>query len=231
MNPIRAHLDKQPGEMSSMFDTVAPRYDLLNDLLTFGEVRHWRTLVRDAIAPVPAETILDVAAGTGTSSIPLLEAGATVFPLDLTEAMLSVGRRQYPQLNFVAGDALHLPFQDASFDVVTISFGLRNVENPYAALTEFFRVTKPGGRLVVMEFSTPTQRLFQRVYRGYLSSLLPLISTLSTNASAYQYLVESILNWPNQRDLAAMISRAGWTGCEWKSISHGITAIHRARKP
>jgi demethylmenaquinone methyltransferase/2-methoxy-6-polyprenyl-1,4-benzoquinol methylase len=151
----RADLDKQPTEVAAMFDEVAERYDLTNDVLALGQTRLWRRAVVNAVAPRPGERILDLAAGTGTSSAPLAARGATVVPCDFSLGMLRVGRRREPALAFVAGDALRLPFEDAAFDAVTISFGLRNTVDPEAALAEMARVTRPGGRLVVCEFSHP----------------------------------------------------------------------------
>ena len=138
-----------------MFDGVAARYDLLNSLLSFGQDRSWRRETIAAVDARPGERILDLAAGTGTSSLPFQEAGAHVFPTDLSMGMLTVGKRQQPGLAFVRGDALALPYADCVFDAVTISYGLRNVEDTAAALRELLRVTKPGGRLVIAEFSTP----------------------------------------------------------------------------
>jgi demethylmenaquinone methyltransferase/2-methoxy-6-polyprenyl-1,4-benzoquinol methylase len=212
-----------------MFDRVAARYDLANDVLSLGQDRAWRRLVVEAVQPRSGQLILDLAAGTGTSSEPFALAGAIVVPTDLSLGMLTVGKQRLPALSFVAGDALRLPFADASFDAVTISFGLRNVEDTAAALTEMRRVTKPGGALVVCEFSTPTWRPFRTLYSNYLVAAIPkLASAVSSNPAAYEYLAESIQAWPDQQALAALITAAGWRNVEWRNLSRGIVALHRA---
>jgi demethylmenaquinone methyltransferase / 2-methoxy-6-polyprenyl-1,4-benzoquinol methylase len=226
----RATLDKQRDEVAAMFDRVAARYDLVNDVLSLGQDRAWRRQVVRAIDPRPGQLILDLAAGTGTSSEPFSSAGATVVPSDLSLGMLQVGKQRRPGLSFVAADALRLPYTDGCFDAVTISFGLRNVEDPAAALREMRRVTRPGGTLVVCEFSTPTWAPFRAVYANYLVAALPRIARLvSSNPVAYEYLAESIQAWPDQAALAAVIAEAGWMGVEWRNLSGGIVALHRAR--
>jgi demethylmenaquinone methyltransferase / 2-methoxy-6-polyprenyl-1,4-benzoquinol methylase len=227
--PARATLAKHQRDVAAMFDRVAPRYDLANDVLSLGQDRVWRRLVVDAVQPMRRERILDVAAGTGTSSAPLAEAGAFVAAVDLSFGMLAVGRQRLSQLTFLAGDALRLPFQSDSFDAVTMTFGLRNVEDPAAALTEMARVTRPGGRLVICEFSTPTFRPFARLYGSYLVAALPKIAALvSSNPAAYEYLAESIQAWPDQQGLADLIKAAGWRDVAWRNVSGGIVALHRA---
>lgn len=214
-----------------MFDHVAPRYDLTNDLLTFGIDRLWRARTVTAVDPKPGQVILDLAAGTGTSTHPFAERGATVIPADLSEGMLVEGKRRQPDLAFVNADALALPFADDTFDTVTISFGLRNVENVVAALTEMRRVTKPGGRIVICEFSTPTWAPIRWAYRKYLTSRVPLVALFtSTNPVAYEYLSESILAWPDQPSLAAQLVAVGWRDASWKNLSGGVVALHRAYK-
>ncbi len=213
-----------------MFDGVAARYDLANDVLSLGADRAWRRLVLEAVDPKPGQLILDLAAGTGTSSEPFAAAGAAVFPTDLSLGMLTVGKRRRPGLSFVAGDALQLPYADHSFDAVTISFGLRNVEDTTTALTEMRRVTKLGGTLVVCEFSTPLWQPFRRVYANYLVAAIPKIAhVVSSNPAAYEYLAESIQAWPDQQRLAEVIERAGWSAVQWRNLSGGIVALHRAR--
>jgi demethylmenaquinone methyltransferase/2-methoxy-6-polyprenyl-1,4-benzoquinol methylase len=225
----RATLAKRQADVAAMFDRVAARYDLANDVLSLGQDRAWRRLVVEALAPAPGEAILDLAAGTGTSSEGFAAVGATVVPVDLSLGMLTVGKKRRPELSFLAGDALHLPFLDGSFDAVTISFGLRNVEDAGLALTEMARVTRPGGRLVICEFSTPTWRPFQRVYSNYLVAALPKIATVvSSNPAAYEYLAESIQAWPDQSGLAELITSTGWRDVEWRNLSGGIVALHRA---
>lgn len=225
----RATLAKRRADVSQMFDRVAARYDLLNSLTTLGAERRWRDYVVAAVAPRPGDLILDLAAGTGASSRPLADRGAIVVPADLSLGMLQVGKRREPDLPFLAGDALNLPFAPASFDAVTISFGLRNVEDTAAALSELYRVTKPGGRVVICEFSTPTWAPLRAVYRAYLGTVIPALAAASSNPPAYRYLGESILSWPAQRTLADMMATAGWRDIEWQNVSQGIVAIHRGR--
>ncbi len=224
----RAQLDKQPHEVAAMFDHVARRYDLTNDVLSLGQDRVWRRAVVRAVAPRHGEVILDLAAGTGTSSLPFQQAGAQVISADFSLGMLEAGRARYPQMPFVAADATALPFADASFDVVTISFGLRNVQEPAVALAELRRVTRPGGRLVVCEFSTPTWPPFQTVYDNYLMRALPIVAgRLSSDPAAYDYLAESIRAWPDQPTLARLLQAAGWQRVAWRNLSVGIVALHR----
>ncbi|GAA3580568.1 demethylmenaquinone methyltransferase [Microlunatus spumicola] len=227
----RATLAKRRSDVASMFDGVAARYDLANDVLSLGQDRAWRRAVLEAVDARPGERVLDLAAGTGTSSEPFALAGATVVPTDLSLGMLRVGKQRRPALSFVAADALQLPYADGAFDAVTISFGLRNVEDTAAALTEMRRVTRPGGRLVVCEFSSPTWAPFRRVYSEYLVGALPRIAQLvSSNPAAYQYLAESIRAWPDQAGLAARLTDAGWRGVEWRNLSGGVVALHRASR-
>jgi demethylmenaquinone methyltransferase/2-methoxy-6-polyprenyl-1,4-benzoquinol methylase len=223
-------LDKRRDEVAAMFDRVAARYDLVNDVLSMGQDRAWRRRTVEAVDARPGQRVLDLAAGTGTSSEPFAYAGATVVPTDLSLGMLEVGKRRRPALSFVAADALRLPYADAAFDAVTISFGIRNIEDPAAALRELHRVTRPGGRLVVCEFSTPTWAPFRVVYLNYLVAALPRIARLiSSNPVAYEYLAESIQAWPDQPGLAAVIAEAGWADVEWRNLSGGVVALHRAR--
>ena len=225
----RADLQKKPADVAAMFDGVAKRYDLTNDVLSLGQDRRWRTAVTEAVAPEPGETVLDLAAGTGTSSEPFAAAGAFVVPCDFSQGMLAVGKRARPSLPFVAGDGTRLPFADDTFDAVTISFGLRNIVDPDAGLREMLRVTRPGGRLVVCEFSSPTWTPFRTVYIEYLMKALPPVArAVSSNPEAYVYLAESIRAWPDQAGLATRIEDAGWRDCGWRNLSGGIVALHRA---
>ncbi|MGI5951620.1 MAG: demethylmenaquinone methyltransferase [Brooklawnia sp.] len=229
--PTRADLSKQPRAVADMFDGVARRYDLMNDVMTFGQVRAWRRAVVAAIDPGQGERILDLAAGTGTSSEPLADAGAIPFPTDLSLGMLAEGRRRYPTLHFVAGDGLALPYRDDSFDAVTISYGLRNVHDTRAGLAELLRVTKPGGRIVIAEFSTPVWPPFRAAYQLYMNQVMPRFQALASNAPAYDYLIESIMDWPEQHELAAMMRQTGWVGVQWKNLTGGIVAMHRGWAP
>jgi demethylmenaquinone methyltransferase/2-methoxy-6-polyprenyl-1,4-benzoquinol methylase len=215
-----------------MFDAVAARYDLTNTVLSMGQDRSWRKAVARAVDARPGERILDLAAGTGTSSLPFRDAGAEVVPCDFSVGMLREGKRKHPDLPFTAGDATQLPFKDATFDAVTISFGLRNVDDTGAALREMLRVTRPGGRLVVCEFSRPTWAPFETVYVEYLMRALPQVAeAISSNPDAYVYLAESIRAWPDQAGLAALVGKAGWARPAWRNLTGGIVALHRGFRP
>jgi demethylmenaquinone methyltransferase/2-methoxy-6-polyprenyl-1,4-benzoquinol methylase len=216
-----------------MFDAVADRYDVLNDILSAGQDRHWRRVVARLVAAGPGDLVLDLAAGTGTSSRAFTAAGARCVACDFSLGMLRAGARHPAErVSFVAGDALDLPFADQAFDVVTISFGLRNVADPDAAMAELLRVTRPGGRLVICEFSHLPRPLLDHAYQRYLAATLPAIArVVSPNASAYAYLAESIKAWPAQSDLADRIAAAGWTRVTWRNLSTGIVAVHVARRP
>lgn len=229
----RAQLDKRPADVSAMFDKVADRYDLLNDALSLGMDRRWRRVVAKAVGAGPGQLVLDLAAGTGTSARSFTAAGARCVACDFSFGMLSVGaRRRAERLSFVAGDALALPFADGTFDAVTISFGLRNVADTGQALRELLRVTRIGGRLVICEFShLPAQRL-NALYEQYLTRALPVLARrLSGNAEAYDYLAESIRDWPPQQELAGKIAAAGWCGVSWRNLTLGVVALHEARRP
>ncbi|MFV0430021.1 MAG: demethylmenaquinone methyltransferase [Arachnia sp.] len=231
MHSSRASLAKRTADVSAMFDGVARRYDLLNDLLSLGQDRSWRRETLAALAPWEGERILDLAAGTGTSSAPFAAAGAYVVPADLSMGMLRVGKQQQPHLDFVNGDALALPFPESTFDAVTISYGLRNVEHTVPALAEMLRVTRPGGRLVVAEFSTPANAALRGVYQHGALRGVPILAAISSNPAAYSYLAESILAWPDQAGLAELMVEAGWRDVAWRNLTGGIVAIHRAWKP
>ena len=225
----RASLDKDPAEVAAMFDEVAPRYDLTNAVLSLGQDRGWRTAVARALDLRPGQKVLDLAAGTATSSQVLARSGATVVGCDFSLGMLRQGLGK--GVDLVAGDALKLPFADEAFDAVTISFGLRNVASAVEGLKELRRVTKPGGRLVVCEFSHPTWKPFRTVYVEYLMKALPAVATkVSSDPAAYVYLAESIRAWPDQAALAAVLEEAGWQGVEWRDLTGGIVALHRATR-
>jgi demethylmenaquinone methyltransferase/2-methoxy-6-polyprenyl-1,4-benzoquinol methylase len=229
---VRPSLDKQPHEVARMFDEVARRYDLTNDVLSLGQDRRWRRSVTRAVDPRDGEQILDLAAGTGTSSVPLLSNGAFVVPCDFSFGMVEVGKAQRPRLPFVAGDALSLPFPDETFDATTITFGLRNIADRAAAMRELLRVTSPGGRLVVCEFSTPVWKPFRTLYTEYLMKALPKLATaVSSSPDSYVYLAESIRAWPDRQTLARELRAAGWTRVQIRNLSGGIVALHRAHKP
>jgi demethylmenaquinone methyltransferase/2-methoxy-6-polyprenyl-1,4-benzoquinol methylase len=215
-----------------MFSDVAPRYDLMNDLSSLGQDRRWRHHVVDALAPQEGELILDLAAGTGASGAPITRTGAKVIAVDLTEAMVRVGKGRHPNQVFVVGDGSHLPFSEGCFDAATMSFGLRNVSNPEMVLREISRVVRPGGTLVICEFSHPVSWVTRVTYQGWLKFALPLMSKVaSSRASAYDYLGDSILDWHDQRGLAVIMEKAGWTGIQWRNLSGGIVALHRGVRP
>ncbi|MFD6137379.1 demethylmenaquinone methyltransferase [Isoptericola sp. NPDC060257] len=228
----RASLEKKPAEVASMFDGIAKRYDLVNDLVSLGQDRRWRRAVVDAVAAVPGERVLDLAAGTGTSSEPFAADGALVVPSDFSLGMLAVGKERRPDLSFVAGDATRLPFADAAFDAVTISFGLRNVVDTDAALREMLRVVRPGGRVVICEFSTPTWAPFRTVYMEYLMRALPVVAgAVTRDRGSYDYLAESIRSWPDQAALGRLLLDAGWDRVSYRNLTGGIVALHRAVRP
>jgi demethylmenaquinone methyltransferase/2-methoxy-6-polyprenyl-1,4-benzoquinol methylase len=227
----RADLNKEPDDVSRMFDRVARRYDLLNDLLSLGQTKRWRNSVTKLISPKPGMKILDIAAGTGASSAPLAKAGADVTALDFSEGMLEEGRRLRPEITFIHGDALTLGFANSTFDVTTISFGLRNTHDISKALSEALRVTKENGLIYVVEFSHPTSRIFRSIYLKYLMRLLPRVARIFTqNPEAYDYLAESIIAWPNQADLAEIMAKSGWREVRWENLTFGVVAVHTARK-
>ena len=228
----RASLDKKPHEVAEMFDGIAGRYDLTNDVMSLGQDRRWRAATIRALDVGPGKRVLDLAAGTGTSSVPLADAGAEVVPCDFSYGMLEVGKRRRPDLGFVAGDATRLPFTDASFDAVTISFGLRNVVDTSAALREMLRVTRPGGRLVVCEFSHARSAPLRTVYDNYLLRALPQIArAMSKESGAYAYLAESIRSWPDQEELGRVLRGAGWREVAYRNLTGGIVALHRGTRP
>ena len=233
-----------------MFDGVADRYDLTNAVLSLGRDRTWRAATVRALDLAPGALVLDLAAGTGTSSRALAAPGALVVACDFSLGMLRVGRRRdvgggpdtgvvggtgrgrvggRGQVSFVAGDGTRLPFADGSFDAATISFGLRNVADPEVALRELARVTRSGGRLVVCEFSRPVLTPLRVVYLEYLMRVLPeLARRVSSNPEAYVYLAESIRAWPDQQRLGRLIRSAGWGDVAYRNLTGGIVALHRA---
>ncbi|WP_237570156.1 demethylmenaquinone methyltransferase [Mycolicibacterium lacusdiani] len=226
----RASLEKKPHEVASMFDGVARRYDITNTVLSLGQDRFWRKATRAALRIGPGDRVLDLAAGTAVSTVELAASGAWCVACDFSVGMLAAGaQRPVPK---VAGDATRLPFDDETFDAVTISFGIRNVVDHEAGLREMARVTRPGGRLVVCEFSTPTNAMFATAYKEYLMKALPRMATVvSSNPDAYVYLADSIRAWPTQSELAQRISSAGWSDVRWRNLSGGIVALHAAVKP
>ncbi|WP_314457619.1 demethylmenaquinone methyltransferase [uncultured Microbacterium sp.] len=234
-DPNRADLGKDPQRVSGMFDQVAAAYDRTNSVLSLGNDRLWRTATLRAVAPKRGERILDLAAGTGTSSMAFVPSGAHVVAADFSRGMIAEGRRRHgrvPNLEFVQADATDLPFDDGEFDAVTMSFGLRNVNDPRRALRELRRVTRPGGRIVVCEFSHPPSPVFNGLYRFYNDRVLPIVAkAVSSNAEAYDYLNESIRDWPDQPTLARWMRDSGWDDVEYRNLSFGIVALHRGIHP
>ncbi|MEO7124646.1 MAG: demethylmenaquinone methyltransferase [Nakamurella sp.] len=226
---VRADLAKDPAQVAEMFDDVAGHYDRTNTLMSLGQDKRWRRHVTRALRLSRGDSVLDLAAGTAVSTQELSVNGAWCVAADFSLGMLRAGsQRDVPK---VAADAMHLPFKDASFDAATISFGLRNVLDPAQALTEMARVTKPGGQLLVCEFSTPPFAPMRLGYRWYLRHILPLIARrFATNPEAYLYLADSINAWPNQQALAAMISGSGWRDVRWRNMTFGVVALHHATR-
>ncbi|MBM1220496.1 bifunctional demethylmenaquinone methyltransferase/2-methoxy-6-polyprenyl-1,4-benzoquinol methylase UbiE [Ponticoccus sp. SC2-23] len=231
--------DEKAGRVQGVFTSVASRYDLMNDVMSGGVHRLWKDAMMDWLAPRPGQRLLDVAGGTGDISFRFLDrAGyghATV--LDLTESMLVEGRKRAEAakmggaLDWVVGDAMALPFDDNSFDVYTISFGIRNVTRPQDALSEAFRVLRPGGRLMVLEFSQLPNPLMQKAYDLYSFNVIPAMGQVITNDRAsYQYLVESIRRFPDQETFLGMIREAGFENAKFRNLTMGVAALHSGWK-
>lgn len=228
----RAQLDRQPRDVARMFDAVADNYDRTNAVMTGGQERRWRRIVADTLAISAGDRVLDLAAGTGASSASLQERGASVVACDFSQGMLAVGRRRQPTVRFVAGDALHLPFADAAFDAVTISFGLRNFVDVDGALNELARVTKPGGRIAILETSAPRRQPMRAGHHFYVRRVMPRIAKLvATNSEAYEYLAESMAAWPTPDALADRMTAAGWERVEWRQLLLGAVALHSGLRP
>ncbi|MFH8487718.1 demethylmenaquinone methyltransferase [Streptomyces longisporoflavus] len=226
----RATLARQPDAVTRMFDQAAHRYDVTNTVLSAGQDRIWRNRTRQALGLRPGERCLDVACGTGVSTEALARSGATVVGIDRSPGMVSRGAHRNVTLQ--VGDALSLPFRDAEFDAVTIMFGLRNVVDASAALREMSRVVRPGGRLVVCEFSHPAWPPFRTLYLRYLMGGLPRVARwTSSNPDAYTYLADTIRAWHDQPRLADVIARSGWNGVSWRNLTGGIVSLHRATRP
>ena len=225
--------------MQGVFGSVASKYDIMNDVMSGGVHRIWKDAMMDWLAPRAGQRLLDVAGGTGDISFRFLKragrAHATV--LDLTEAMLIEGRKRaeaaqmYDQLDWVVGDAMHLPFEDNSFEVYTISFGIRNVTRPQEALKEAFRVLKPGGRLVVLEFSHIPNTTLQWAYDRYSFNVIPVMGQIIANdRDSYQYLVESIRQFPDQETFLSMLRKAGFENAKYRNLTMGIACLHSGWK-
>jgi len=230
---------EKAGRVRGVFGSVASKYDVMNDAMSLGIHRIWKDAMMDWLAPRPGQRLLDVAGGTGDISFRFLKrAGhghATV--LDLTEAMLVEGRRRAEaeamadSLDWVVGDAMALPFADNSFDVYTISFGIRNVTRPQDALDEAFRVLRPGGRLMVLEFSQIPNELMQKVYDLYSFNIIPRMGqAIAGDRDSYQYLVESIRRFPDQETFLGMVRAAGFENAKYRNLSMGIACLHSGWK-
>jgi demethylmenaquinone methyltransferase/2-methoxy-6-polyprenyl-1,4-benzoquinol methylase len=227
----KADLSKKPAEVAAMFDEVAPTYDITNDLLSLGQTRRWRKKVKLAVNPQSGQSILDLAAGTGSSSVEFVAPGVRVVASDFSEGMLAEGRKRHPELEFVYADATKLPFKNDEFHATTISFGLRNVVDVPLALSEMYRVTKPGGRIVICEFSKVQNKFIRPLYEFYLNRLLPKVSSWSSKTpEAYKYLSESINAWPNQDELAVKLAEAGYNNIKYQNALFGVVAIHSGTK-
>ena len=229
--------DKDAALVQAMFDRVAPRYDVANTVFSLGQDRHWRAVAAQAAGVGPGDVVADVAAGTGALSVDLAATGARVVAVDFSWNMVATGAKRVTgesgeRIWWCNGDGTKLPLANASVDAVTIAFGLRNLPDPGAGLAEFARVTRPGGRLVVLEFSSPTSAAFRHVYTRYLVGAIPaLAKVVTSDAAAYRYLAESIQAWPRQEELARIIAAAGWHGVRWKNLTGGIVAAHQAVRP
>lgn len=227
------------GMVHGVFTRVASRYDIMNDLMSGGVHRLWKDAMMDWLAPRPGQHLLDVAGGTGDVAFRFLKraAGSSAVVCDMTESMLIEGRKraeaehQADRLEWVVGDAMALPFADNSFDVYTISFGIRNVTRIPDALREAFRVLRPGGRLMVLEFSQIPNALLQKAYDLYSFNVIPVMGQIVANdRDSYQYLVESIRKFPDQDTFAAMIRQAGFEQVKYRNLTMGVAALHSGWK-
>jgi demethylmenaquinone methyltransferase/2-methoxy-6-polyprenyl-1,4-benzoquinol methylase len=226
----RAGLDKNRHDVAEMFDGVAKGYDRTNSVMTLGFDRRWRWLTRRVLDAGPGERVLDLAAGTAVSTAEYAKSGAWCVAADFSLGMLKSGaHREVPK---VAADAFHLPFATDSFDAVTVTFGLRNMDDTVAALREMCRVVRPGGRLVICEVSQPPFRPIRWLHYNVVLRLLPKITRpFSSNKDAYAYLAESMRDWHDQHALAVLMVEAGWDEVEWLNLTFGVVALHRATKP
>ncbi|KQI69925.1 demethylmenaquinone methyltransferase / 2-methoxy-6-polyprenyl-1,4-benzoquinol methylase [Loktanella sp. DSM 29012] len=231
--------DQKAGRVRGVFSSVASKYDIMNDVMSGGIHRIWKDAMMDWLAPRAGQRLLDVAGGTGDISFRFLRrAGsghATV--LDLTEPMLIEGRkraeaeRMAGQLDWVVGDAMALPFEDNTFDVYTISFGIRNVTRPQEALNEAYRVLRPGGRLMVLEFSQLPNPMMQKAYDAYSFNVIPRMGQMiAGDRDSYQYLVESIRKFPDQETFLGMVRQAGFENAKYRNLTMGVAALHSGWK-
>ncbi len=231
--------DEKAGKVRGVFNSVASKYDIMNDVMSVGIHRVWKDAMMDWLAPRPGQRLLDVAGGTGDISFRFLDRAGTghATVLDLTEPMLVEGRKRAEaeqmagSLDWVVGDAMALPFEDNTFDVYTISFGIRNVTRPQEALNEAYRVLRPGGRLMVLEFSQIPNDMMQKAYDLYSFNIIPRMGqAIAGDRDSYQYLVESIRKFPDQETFLDMVKAAGFGNAKYRNLSMGIAALHSGWK-
>ncbi|MCL7408825.1 bifunctional demethylmenaquinone methyltransferase/2-methoxy-6-polyprenyl-1,4-benzoquinol methylase UbiE [Marivivens donghaensis] len=231
--------DEKAGRVQGVFTSVASKYDIMNDVMSVGIHRVWKDAMMDWLAPRPGQKLLDVAGGTGDISFRFLKRAGSGHStvLDLTESMLVAGRQRAEaddmadSLDWVVGDAMKLPFPDNTFDVYTISFGIRNVTRPQEALNEAYRVLRKGGRLMVLEFSQLPNPMMQKAYDLYSFNVIPRMGQLIANdRDSYQYLVESIRKFPDQDTFLSMVKKAGFENAKYRNLSLGIAALHSGWK-
>ena len=230
---------EKAGRVQDVFTSVASRYDLMNDVMSAGVHRAWKAAMMDWVAPRNGQRLIDVAGGTGDIAFRFLKRarGASAVVCDMNGEMLAAGRRRAEaarldgRLEWAIGDAMALPFNDGSFDICTISFGIRNVTRPAAALSEAFRVLRTGGRLVVLEFSHLRNEALRKLYDTYSFNVIPFMGQMIVNdRSSYRYLVESIRRFPNQEDFADMLQYAGFDQVRYRNLSMGVAALHSGWK-
>ena len=226
--------------VKKLFENVSGRYDLMNDFMSLGIHRVWKKSMLDWLAPRRGQSLIDVAGGTGDIAFNFIKrakTGANATILDLTESMMIEGKKktidlpEESQINWVCGDAMRMPFSDSTFDVYTISFGIRNVTNISKTLSEAYRVLKPGGRLMILEFSSVNNDLISWIYDKYSFNIIPKLGELVSNdRESYQYLVESIRKFPNQEKFSEMIINEGFKKVKYRDLTFGIAALHSAWK-
>lgn len=220
-----------PAQVRPMFGRIARHYDLLNHLLTAGIDRRWRAAAVRAAGPLEGRVAVDACCGTGDLTLALERAGAVTVGVDFTPQMLTRAVAKSPRRQFMQGDALQLPLPDRSADVATVAFGIRNVADRAEGIRELARVVRPGGRVVVLELSTPPGAILGGLYRLYFTRILPLIGRLvSGDGGAYRYLPETVLAWPRPDEFAGEMEAAGLVDVEYRLLSRGICALHVGRK-
>lgn len=228
-------LSDKGEQIREMFDTIAPRYDLLNRLLSMGIDRRWRTFAVGKIHTTPAGSVLDIATGTGDIALEIARQtpqDITIVGADISREMVEIGRQKVAaspysgRITFEIAPCEALPFRDSQFDSVTIAFGIRNVIDRQKGLSEMFRILKPGGRAVILEFSMPSSPLFEKLYRFYFLTILPKIGGLFSKQSAYQYLPDSVLEFPSREEFKTMMSQAGFSNIAHHDLTFGISTVY-----